>query len=223
MTNLESGSRQDFLGKCRDGIAGKVPEYSLSLVSKIKDEPLPVDYSVPITDAVVAFTEAATAVGALVYPCSRSGISKVIDDALDTAGPGPVAITDEPQTRGIVDITRDRGREVILPESGTSTLAQACLGITGTVAGIARSGTIAVDSAQSRTRLVSALPRVHLAILEASSIVHSQREFLQVLEQNSPSSNVVLITGPSRSADIELILTVGVHGPGKLMIALLKD
>ena len=96
------------------------------------------------------------------------------------------------------------------------------VGITGAFAGIAESGTIAVVSGAGRSRLASLLTPVHIAVLRADCMYPSLTAFLaahaDVAEQGS---NLVLITGPSRTADIEMTLTRGVHGPGEVHVILL--
>jgi L-lactate dehydrogenase complex protein LldG len=91
--------------------------------------------------------------------------------------------------------------------------------ITGADAAIAESGSIALVSGPGRGRLASLLPPLHIALLSASRIVRSLPEALDLLARSfgptffSDRSNVVFVSGPSRTADIELSLTLGVHGP----------
>jgi L-lactate dehydrogenase complex protein LldG len=107
-----------------------------------------------------------------------------------------------------------------LPDDGPGRKAQlaeaeqAIVGISGAQAAIAETGTIVVASGTGRSRLVSLLPPVHVALVPGRRIYPTLPSFLAanpgvVLE----ASNVVLVTGPSRTADIEMTLTHGVHGP----------
>ena len=177
--------------------------------------------SAAITDHIGTFTEAARAVGAIVRMSSSTSIASLIDEAIQLAGPGPVAITEDHDLAGIPDVLKAKGFEVITPHAGTRSMARASLGITRAMAGIARTGTIVVESGTSRTRLVSALPPAHLAILNTASLYSDPGDFLRTLPREAPPSALTLITGPSRSADIELVITVGVHGPKHLIIFLL--
>jgi L-lactate dehydrogenase complex protein LldG len=61
------------------------------------------------------------------------------------------------------------------------------------------------------------LPEVHIAIVHKSQIVHFLEEALR-LPQVRQAAATVLITGPSRTADIEMTLTIGVHGPKELVV-----
>ncbi|HEX6285358.1 MAG TPA: LUD domain-containing protein [Pyrinomonadaceae bacterium] len=93
------------------------------------------------------------------------------------------------------------------------------VGITRAQAGIAETGTLVLDSSVERNRLVSLVPPVHIAILNASQIYATLDETLAALQSSGElSPAITFITGPSRTADIELTLTVGVHGPQELYV-----
>ena len=92
-------------------------------------------------------------------------------------------------------------------------------GITTAQAAIAETGTLVLDSSRERNRLVSLVPPVHIAIVEASSIFQTLGEALAFIHQDGNiSPAVTFVTGPSRTADIELTLTIGVHGPQELYV-----
>ena len=96
------------------------------------------------------------------------------------------------------------------------------VGITGVDVAVAESGTLLLVSGPQRGRLPSLLPPLHIALLPAERLVRTlpdafarlQAEFGAELFRDR--SNLTLITGPSRTADIELSLTLGVHGPRDL-------
>jgi L-lactate utilization protein LutC len=93
------------------------------------------------------------------------------------------------------------------------------VGITYAQAGIAETGTLVLDSSVERNRLVSLVPPVHIAILDASRIYATLGETLAMLQGGGElSPAITFITGPSRTADIELTLTIGVHGPQELHV-----
>lgn len=93
------------------------------------------------------------------------------------------------------------------------------VGISNAQAAIAETGTLVLDSACEQHRLVSLVPPVHIAIVNASSIVETLGEALALLRKDKEISPVVtFITGPSRTADIELTLAIGVHGPQQLYV-----
>ena len=98
------------------------------------------------------------------------------------------------------------------------------VGLTGADAGLADTGTLALISGPGRGRLASLLPPVHIALLPAQRLYPSLPTFLA----SNPSaatqgSNLVFVAGPSRSGDIELSLSIGVHGPGEVHVIILPE
>jgi len=92
------------------------------------------------------------------------------------------------------------------------------VGVSTAQAAIAETGTLVLDSACERHRLVSLVPPVHIAIVNASSIVETLSDALALLQKKEISPAITFITGPSRTADIELTLAIGVHGPQELYV-----
>ena len=99
--------------------------------------------------------------------------------------------------------------------------------ISGADAGIAESGTIMLRSGTGRGRLASLIAPVHIAVLRRAQIVRGLGAALALLEEQHgrglliDSSNLTLISGPSRTGDIELTLTLGVHGPREIHVVLI--
>ncbi len=96
------------------------------------------------------------------------------------------------------------------------------VGVTGALTGIAETGSIVVVSGKGRPLTASLLPQVHIALLKTSSLVPTLEDALRRPEIRAASASVI-ITGPSRTADIEMTLTIGVHGPGELIVFLIDD
>jgi L-lactate dehydrogenase complex protein LldG len=105
------------------------------------------------------------------------------------------------------------GVELVSPRADTRSLAQCDLGVTGVDAALPETGTLLLRSSPEKPRVVSLLPRVHLAILRPGAL---RADLHQAFAEVEGDGYVVLITGPSRTADIELTLTLGVHGPKTL-------
>lgn len=96
------------------------------------------------------------------------------------------------------------------------------IGLTGSLGGLADTGSIVVQSGQGQGRLASLITPVHIAFLQRNQLYPSMAHFWQAHpNQAALSSNLVFISGPSRTADIEQTLTIGVHGPKYLHIILL--
>ena len=93
------------------------------------------------------------------------------------------------------------------------------VGISTAQAAIAETGTLMLESEAERHRLVSLVPPVHIAIVDAGNICLTLGEALAAARQGSElSPTITFITGPSRTADIELTLAIGVHGPQELYV-----
>ncbi len=93
------------------------------------------------------------------------------------------------------------------------------VGLTGAQGGLADTGTLALVSGPGRGRLASLLPPVHIALLPAQKLFPALPAFLAANPTvASEGSNLVFITGPSRTADIELTLSMGVHGPKEIHV-----
>jgi L-lactate dehydrogenase complex protein LldG len=93
-----------------------------------------------------------------------------------------------------------------------ATAADADLGVTSAVAAVAATGSVVVSSSAAQGRGVSLLPRVHLCVVPADRLVATPADVLRD-RNDPPPSNLVFITGPSRTGDIEQVMTLGVHGP----------
>jgi L-lactate dehydrogenase complex protein LldG len=96
-------------------------------------------------------------------------------------------------------------------------------GITSTIGGIAETGALILWSSKEEPRLMSLVPPIHIAILRADKIYNSLLEVMQKenWSANMPT-NAFLISGPSKTADIELILAFGVHGPKELIVLVIE-
>ena len=91
----------------------------------------------------------------------------------------------------------------------------ATYGLTYAVAGIAETGTIVQPTSPDCGRAISLLPLAHIAVVDASSIAPTMKEIMDVYAADDEGlpSQVCFISGPSATADIELVRVEGVHGP----------
>jgi L-lactate dehydrogenase complex protein LldG len=102
-----------------------------------------------------------------------------------------------------------------------ATCAEATVGITSAQYALADTGTLVMLADSEEARLISLLPPVHIAVIERAMILTGLDELLAVAPLPAErTSSMVLITGPSRTADIEQILVRGVHGPGELHVVI---
>jgi L-lactate dehydrogenase complex protein LldG len=99
--------------------------------------------------------------------------------------------------------------------------AMADVGITSADYALADTGTLVMLSSAQEARLVSLLPPAHIAVVPLERMLTGLDELFTLLPQPAEqTSSLVLITGPSRTADIEQILVRGVHGPGQITVIL---
>ncbi len=199
-----------------------------------------------MTDSVMikTFTEKAVSVSALVYPVQS------LDAALEKAveicqGKAPL----DPQMETTQFSDGDKTRIVAAPnlDDGTfNALSEKCgaaggislirenlrqypggidMGISLMDYGIAETGTLVLDSRSEETRLSTMLSEIHVAILETSKIRETALAMTEELTGvvGDPGSYMAFITGASRTADIERVLAIGVHGPLELHIMLVED
>ena len=131
---------------------------------------------------------------------------------------GRIAISDNPEVERLLNLT-DLEIEELGIAPNAHDIFRFDVGISTVQAAIAETGTLVLDSTRERHRLVSLVPPVHIAIVRASQIYRTLGEVLSLIRQDKEiSPAVTFITGPSRTADIELTLAIGVHGPQELYV-----
>lgn len=116
---------------------------------------------------------------------------------------------------GITEILNSLGVELVSPNANKHEMALCDLGITEAEYLLPETGTLVLRSSAEKPRAVSLLPRVHLAIVRPEML---RADMHQVFAEGRDSHYLVFITGPSRTADIELTVTLGVHGPKNLFV-----
>jgi L-lactate dehydrogenase complex protein LldG len=87
--------------------------------------------------------------------------------------------------------------------------------------GLADTGSVVLSASPDEPRARSLLPFVHVTELRVADLLPGLPELFAALGPDLPSG-LAIVTGPSRSADIEQLLTIGVHGPGEVHIVLLE-
>jgi L-lactate dehydrogenase complex protein LldG len=146
--------------------------------------------------------------------------------AVELAGPAPavVAVDDEEDLAGVATARARAGHHVIRPADPEwrNLLPDAPLGVTRCTAALADTGTLVMVFGPGRPRSTSLVPRTHMAVVKESEIVPSLADGLARVPR-PPVSGMTLVTGPSRSGDIEQILTLGVHGPAAVHVVVVEE
>jgi len=120
----------------------------------------------------------------------------------------------------ITDHLASLGVEVVSPTADKHEIAQCDLGITEADYLLPETGTIVMHASAEMPRAVSLVPRIHLAIVRPDML---RPDMHQVFAEGKDNNYLVFITGPSRTADIELTTALGVHGPKELFVWMLEE
>jgi L-lactate dehydrogenase complex protein LldG len=151
-------------------------------------------------------------------------VADVVLERLRAAGARTVALGGGAAVHALAAPLGAAGIAVLPPDAPPDALFAADAGVTAAQWGIAETGTIALDADAARARCASLLPRLHLALLPCDRILASLDDLFAAVAGAVPGQRIshalTLVTGPSRTADIELQLVVGVHGPQQLFVVL---
>jgi len=136
-----------------------------------------------------------------------------------------LGLTELLQSRGIAQHTY-RSLSAVAETERRPTQLACDVGITGVDLAIAETGSLALCSQPGHERTASLLPPFYIAVVERAQIVPDLLDAFAWLQkrglENLPS-NMALVTGPSKSGDIELTLTTGVHGPGRWCVVIIQS
>ncbi len=112
------------------------------------------------------------------------------------------------------------------PQTQRATILSADVGITSVDYAVAETGSLVVCSKPGQERMVSLLPPVHVALIDEAQILPDLYDLFGRLQEHHARalpSNLAFITGPSKTGDIELQLTTGVHGPGRWIVVIIRS
>lgn len=220
-------SREETLTRIRQSLQTGVLPAAVNRLEYVTPFP-EVDHVTLLT----SFVREAQAAGSEIYqPATHEDVLEVLTDLVKQAGQQAITWADEDLP--IIDIrevlfrasvTRhvpDLAHDPLMRRQQWHNLDNVRVGITGALGGLADTGSIIVASGRHRSRAASLLPETHIALLPSDRLYLTMQAFFaassaQELTENA--SNLVFITGPSRTADIELTVTLGVHGPQHLHV-----
>jgi len=188
--------------------AGKTASQSVFTQTQLPSQPgleLP---SLPPVNLPEQFAKELNALNGTVIPCSEKGLRVRLANFLY-----------ERQVKEVFlyGVGAEHLPSEIIPVSQPDPAVK--VGLTGAAAGIANTGTVLLLD-EGETLKASLLPETHLVILPVSLLV---ADLPEALEKTRGAANAVLVTGPSRTADIEMTLTIGVHGPKEIIVFLVDD
>ena len=161
-------------------------------------------------------------VGGVVHEVAdAAAAATLLGELRDAGGWSEVAISDEPL---VAEVTGGCGIEGFDGGSDRTRLEACDVGVTTAQFAVAETGTLVLLSSAERHRLTSLLPPVHVALVPLERVVTGLGDALghaRTAGDGSPPPLVTLITGPSRTGDIELQMVMGVHGPRDLHVVLI--
>lgn len=160
------------------------------------------------------FVAAAERVSATVH---TGDVGEALAAVVESHSVRTAVVSAEPEAQALRPLLEGMGVEVIDHDPTTS--AEADLGVTSAIAAVAATGSVVVDADVAGGRGASLLPPVHLCVVPLDRMVMTPSDVLRRSPRPLPS-NRVLITGPSRTGDIEQIITLGAHGPIAVHIVL---
>lgn len=227
MNSVQTNNRTTVLDDVRQALGHRATVAPESL------EPFIEPAAAPGADSLARFTQEATAVRARVHRVSGrlQFVEKIVEICTNQTGEIalsgsalfsemelPPALAD----RGLTTFESDETDN----ETLVSRLANCAVGVTAADYAVAETGTIVLSSDESNSLLVSLLPPVHIAVIHTEQMIASIDETIIRLskdrrERVNPSRSVTMITGPSRTSDVELVLSIGVHGPKELHVIIL--
>jgi L-lactate dehydrogenase complex protein LldG len=170
------------------------------------------------TDLVARFVECATRLASDVRQVKRADVPAVVARYLEENGAPrravcwpDIAKLPWPAQRIETEVRAARGEDLV--------------GITGAFAAIAETGTLMLCSGAATPATVSLLPETHIAIVDTACIVATMEDAWARLRQEHGAvpRAVNFISGPSRTADVEQTVTLGAHGPRRVLIVLVSD
>lgn len=215
----------------RDIFLGRVGRAAMS--SRLP-APAPIDPelpTLPTEDLVSLFRERAQKVDAVVHgPTNAHAVPKTVTGIAAGHHAHSFVAWDDLPAAGVVSALSSAGLDRLAHDVPTDERVQhqlgymeLDLGITGADAGLAESGSVIMLHGAGRPKMASLVPAIHIALLELTrmhrTLAHWAQQHPDAVRE---TANLVVVTGPSRTGDIEQQLNLGVHGPKHMHVVLIR-
>jgi L-lactate dehydrogenase complex protein LldG len=214
MTATLDPAREEILGNVRMALGRRIHSPAPVVPSKARMGPrFPGDADVEMEMLLSEIGK----LGGLTKQISRQAVKAALDELVKAEGIKKAMLwgTSELKELGLTETLEALGVELVSPQADKRRLAECDLGITSGDAAFPETGTLLLRSSPEKSRSVSLLPRIHLAIVQPAAL---RPDLHQAFEEFKHDGYLIAITGPSRTADIELTVTIGVHGPKALHV-----
>jgi L-lactate dehydrogenase complex protein LldG len=224
---MTGNSRAEILGALRAALGGGLPFPGVP-AGVDADGQLPVTALEPDEDLAARFVAEVERVKGEVVRTQPVQAPAALLGLLQTRGIARAMLWDDAHLpiAGVSGLLDAHG---ILRLSGDNAVVEtAQAGITGCDAAIAATGTLVLASGAGRSRMASLLPPLHIAIALESQLIPRLEDWIAAQYSSNvralgAPSNITLITGCSRTADIEMSPVFGVHGPLAFVVLLIAD
>jgi L-lactate dehydrogenase complex protein LldG len=234
--STETGYRAAFLAPARERLAGGIavnPVHAPPPTPAPGDPvPLPRYANLDLDDLVGTFAAAVEHAAGVCHAVAdgedgtadgttNGGVpDALLDRLVAELGDRSVVTSAEPAAQAVGRRLAERG--VSVEDASVEAAARAGLGVTSAAAAIAATGSLVLDSRVAGGRVASLLPAVHLCVVDVNSLFAAPADVLRGLGsvRDALPPSMVLVTGPSRTGDIEQLLTLGAHGPTALHVVL---
>lgn len=180
-------------------------------------------------DLLSRFAERAVGVGMDVRRCAAGDMFNVLVDVVDELGIASATLNADRLTQGrvLADLLRGHGVELHEWRGDRAMTAGFTVdaGITDVAAAIAETGSLVLATDGEHGRSHALVPPIHIAIVPGSVVAADLLDHMRALDERDgglPSLRQI-VTGPSKTADIEGVLVTGVHGPGRVVVLLVDD
>ncbi len=221
-------SRDAILGAIRRGLRrGELaPDVAAMLRARMRDHPrhlIPARSRLPHSEQIALFVaNLEREFGTVARVPDLAAVPEAVASYLATQNlPSALVMAPHPELRGL-----DWGSRPMLAVREGRAEATDAVSLSHAFAGIAETGTLMLPSGPERPNTLNLLPDTEVVLLHASRIVGAYEEAWDRLRAETGGAmprTVMLVTGPSRSADIEQALELGAHGPRRLHVVLLDD
>ncbi len=208
-------TEQAFLARIRSALAGRPRRTEL---------PADVEVARVVSrngDLVGLFIERATQAGMKVHRVADQAamVGKIGELAgVQNAASALVPVEGVPSREAVVAELQRRGVRLLDPDDRDAAF-QADIGVTGVERAVAETASLSLVSGGGRRRLASLAVPCHIAVVLASQIVADLIDWAGCRPSEMPA-NEVLVSSHSKTADIEMVLVPGIHGPGTLHVVL---
>ncbi len=175
------------------------------------------------------FRRQGNAAGSRVYIIKNiNAIAATVENLLKADGLNCLAVDNSPIAREIGEKLQQRRIKIIQPWNGKEVLEKAeeiQIALTTAALGIAETGTVVSGTGFHSARLLTMLPQIHCIVLYKDNLIANSEKIAFHLKRiyGKIPGQISLITGPSRTADIERQLTIGVHGPAKVYVFVIEE